>query len=56
MSALYDNQCITKTTVQSYGAQLETHHLPPANWLGLFAQPLVDQLSSKGRDEMLYSL
>lgn len=56
MSALYDNQHITKTTVYSYGEQLETHHLPPANWLGPFAQPPADQLSSKGRVEMPYFL
>jgi len=54
MSALYDNQHITKTTVHSFRAQLETHRLPPANWLGPFALPLVDQLSSEERAEMLY--
>lgn len=56
MSALYDNQHIMKTTVHSYGQQLETHHLPPANWLGPFTQPLTDRLSSEGRAEMLHFL
>lgn len=35
MSAWYDNQHITKTTVQSYGEQLETHHLLLPTGLGL---------------------
>lgn len=34
MSALYDNQCVTKTAARSHGEQLESHGLPPANWPG----------------------
>lgn len=55
MSAMYGNQHITQTTVQSHRAQLETHHLSPPTGLGL-PQPLLDLSSSPGRAEVPHFL
>lgn len=55
MSAWYDNQHITKTTAQSYGEQLETHHLLLPTGLA-FCAATVDRLSSDGRAEMPHFL
>lgn len=55
MSAVYGNQHVTKTTVQSHRAQLETHHSPLPTGLGL-PQPLLDLSSSQGRAELPHFL
>lgn len=55
MSAVYGNQHVPKTRVQSHRAQLETHHLLLPTGLGL-PQPLLDLSSAQARADMPHFL
>lgn len=55
MSAVYGNEHVTKTTVQSHRVQLETHHLLLPTGPGL-PKPLLDLSSSQGRAELPHFL